>query len=172
MTHMLRTTPFGRAPKTGESWWYLGCLVTSLATASETGGQLSAVEAVIRKGVEPPPHIHNNEDEAYYITKGRFSFHVGEAVIDASEGTFVWLPRGVVHSWEVDQDGATALIVTTPGGFLEAMFAPFSEPATTLALPPIPENPPLQDITDLDLRLGVEYPEAPASSIRAQPQNI
>jgi len=121
------------------------------------------VEAVIRKGVEPPPHLHNNEDEAYYITSGRFTFQVGESSVDAPEGTFVWLPRHVVHSWEVDRNGTTALILTTPGGFLEAMFAPFTETASVLELPPMPESPPWEEIMDLDLRLGVEYPEVPAA---------
>lgn len=69
----------------------------------------------------------------------------------------------MIHSWAVDQEGATALILTTLGGFLEAMFAPFSETASTLELPPMPANPPWEQIMDLDLRLGVEYPQAPAT---------
>ena len=52
------TRPFARAAAPGTSWWYSGCLVTSLAEADETAGQISVVDVVIRKGMEPPPHTH------------------------------------------------------------------------------------------------------------------
>jgi quercetin dioxygenase-like cupin family protein len=152
--------PYGRAAQRGGSWWYLGCLVSSLAEASETAGQLSAVEAVIRKGVEPPSHVHANEDEAYYVVDGRFTFRVGDQTIDAPPGTFVWLPRGVPHTFEVEADGAKALILCTPGGFMESMFRPFSTPAEALVLPPVPDELPIDEMMALDRRLGVTYPDS------------
>jgi quercetin dioxygenase-like cupin family protein len=159
MTATQATRPFARAPRPGHSWWYSGCLVTSLAEASETGGQLSAVEAVVRRGMEPPPHTHAHEDEVFYILSGRWTFQIGDDTIDAPPGTFVWAPRGVQHAWEVDADGARALIPTTPGGHLEAMFRPFSEPAQTLTLPPLPNDPPFAEMIALDRQLGIEYPD-------------
>jgi hypothetical protein len=74
MTTIQATRPYARAPRSGDSWWYAGCLISSLAEATETAGQLSAVEAVIRKGMEPPPHTHTHEDEAFYIIAGTGPF--------------------------------------------------------------------------------------------------
>ena len=155
------TQPYARAPKSGESgsWWYGGCLVTSLAEAADTGGQFSAFEAVVRKGMEPPPHTHTHEDEGFYITAGHWTFQVGDETFDASPGAFVWLPRGVTHSWTVDADGARAFILATPGGHLEAMFRPFSEPASSLDLPPVPSDLPFAEMMALDRQLGVVYPD-------------
>jgi quercetin dioxygenase-like cupin family protein len=159
MTTIQATRPYARAPRPGDSWWYAGCLVTSLAEATETAGQLSAVEAVIRKGMEPPPHTHTHEDEVFYIIAGNWTFQLGGETIEAPPGTFVWAPRAVEHSWVVDADGARALILTLPGGHLEAMFRPFSQPATDLALPPSPTDLPFDAMLALDRQLGVEYPE-------------
>ena len=153
------TRPFARAPRPGESWWYGGCLISSLAEGSETAGQLSAVEAVVRKGMEPPPHTHTHEDEVFYIIAGTWSFTIGDESFAAGPGTFVWAPRGVMHAWTVDTDGARALILTLPGGHLEAMFRPFSEPARALVLPPVPDDLPFAAMLELDRQLGVVYPE-------------
>jgi quercetin dioxygenase-like cupin family protein len=159
MTAAQTTRPYTRAPRPGESWWYAGCLVTSLAEAHETAGQLSAVEAVLRKGMEPPPHTHTHEDEVFYIVSGQWTFTIGAETFDAPPGTFVWAPRGVMHSWTVDADGAKALILTLPGGHLEGMFRPFSEPAATLDLPPTPSELPFAEMIALDEKMGIVYPD-------------
>lgn len=152
------TRPFARAAAPGTSWWYSGCLVTSLAESDETAGQISVVDVVIRKGMEPPPHTHTREDEAFYVIDGHLTFQAGDKTIDGPPGAFVWLPRGVQHAWTLNTDAVRALIFTTPGGFLEAMFRPFSEPAPALALPPAPVDLPIAAMIALDRELGVEYP--------------
>lgn len=159
MATIATTKPYARVAAPGQSWWYGGCLITSLAEGRETGGQLSAVDAVVRKGMEPPPHTHTREDEGFYIVRGHWTFEIGDQTFDAPPGTFVWAPRGVQHSWTVDADGARAFILTTPGGHLEAMFQPFSEPAAALDLPPVPVDLPFDEMLALDRRLGVVYPE-------------
>jgi hypothetical protein len=113
--------------------------------------------------MEPPPHTHTHEDEVFYIVAGHWTFEIGGETIDAPSGTFVWAPRGVEHSWVVDADGARALILTLPGGHLEAMFRPFSQPATELSLPSIPDDLPFDAMLALDRQLGVEYPDPDAS---------
>ncbi|MCV2491587.1 cupin domain-containing protein [Geodermatophilus sp. YIM 151500] len=153
-----------RRARPGASWWYLGCLVTPLAEAAHTGGRLSAVEAVVPGGLSVPMHVHGREDEAFFVTDGAIRITVGGEAVEASEGTFVWMPRAVPHGFEVLSRQATALILCTPGGHLERMFAPFSEPASELVLPPPPADPPMADILALDLELGVEYPGPPAGS--------
>ena len=38
---------------------------------------------------------------------------------EAGSGSFVFLPRGLVHEWDVVGDEAVVLIVTAPGGLEE-----------------------------------------------------
>lgn len=152
------TEPYHRRARQDVSWWYLGCLVTPLATAAQTGGQLSAVEAVLPRGLAVPTHLHRREDEAFHVLDGHIRITVDDELVDATAGTFVWMPRDIPHGFEVLGERATALILCAPGGHLERMFAPFSEPARDLVLPPPPEEPPMAAILALDHELGVEYP--------------
>ena len=151
------STPLHRSARPGDSWWYLGCLVTPLVIAEDTGGRLSAVEAVVPGGLAVPVHRHTLEDEAFHVVEGTIRITVGDEVVEAGPGTFVWMPRDVPHGFEVLGERATALVLCTPGGHLERMFRPFSVPAEHLGLPPLPEEPPIDDILALDRLLGVEH---------------
>jgi mannose-6-phosphate isomerase-like protein (cupin superfamily) len=46
--------------------------------------------------VEPPPQVHTQDDEAYYIMEGNLAFTGGKQ-IPGTTGSMVWLPRGVEH---------------------------------------------------------------------------
>jgi quercetin dioxygenase-like cupin family protein len=155
----MQSEPFVSRAGLGLSTWYGGCLVTPLAEGERTASQLSCWEVAVRKGMEPPPHTHTHEDEAFYVLEGHWTFQIGDRTVDGPPGTWVWLPREVQHGWSVDADGARALVFAFPGGHLEAMFRPFSTPATELALPPLPTDLPVEDMIALDLKLGVRYPQ-------------
>lgn len=133
--------PYLRHAGPHTSAWYVGHFFTFLAGEADTNGQLSVMEATVRKGLEPPAHTHTHEDEAYYVLAGQFTFTVGDQVIDAGPGSFVYMPRGLPHTFTVDADGARALVICTPAG-LEDAFRQMSEPAGELALPPLPAGPP------------------------------
>lgn len=132
------------AARTGEdrSVWYGGFLLTFLATGEETGGSFSLVEVLGRKGLsaEPPLHVHTREEESFYVLEGEMTAYVGDKVIPAPAGTFVVLPRGVPHRYEISEE-FRALNLITPAGF-EGFFRELSEPACELTLPPAPEGPP------------------------------
>ncbi len=121
--------------------WHAGALFTFLADAEDTNGQFCLIETVNRQGLEPPPHTHEREDEAYYVLEGEIRFLVGVRSFEAGPGDFVYLPRGVEHGWELKTPTAKTLILIAPAG-LEAIFKEFSEPAETPTLPPVPEGPP------------------------------
>ena len=46
------------------SIWYRGQMLTFLAEAEDTAGQIMFLEGLVPKGFGPPPHIHTREDEA------------------------------------------------------------------------------------------------------------
>jgi quercetin dioxygenase-like cupin family protein len=122
------------------SVWYSGSLMTFLATAEDTQGQFSLIEAVARKGNVPPPHIHHREDESFYLLEGEITVSVGDRTMRATPGTLVFLPRGVRHSFTIDSEQARILILATPAG-LEKYFKEFSVPAPAMTLPPAAEVP-------------------------------
>ncbi len=64
--------------------------IAQLASVSDTDGLLGAVEVTSPRGAVPPLHVHHHEDEAFYVLEGDYSVFVGDDVIKASPGTWVW----------------------------------------------------------------------------------
>jgi len=68
----------------------------------------------------PPPHIHRNRDEAFYILEGTFRFVLGDEDVEAAAGSVVHVRRGTRHGFSAGP-GARALLVVVPAG-LEGFF--------------------------------------------------
>jgi quercetin dioxygenase-like cupin family protein len=86
------------------------------ASGASTGGSLTLIESRTRGGA--PLHTHSREDESFYVVDGTITVICGEETFTAGPGSFVFLPRGIPHAWDVvGGETATVLIITTPGGF-------------------------------------------------------
>lgn len=112
--------------------------IAVLASAGDTNGTIGAVEVAGPGGAAPPMHVHHREDEAFYIVEGDYRVFVGDDVISAATGTWVWGPRDVPHGYQVRSPRGRHLSLTMPGGF-EAFFeevadlaAPGTDPRTTM----------------------------------------
>jgi quercetin dioxygenase-like cupin family protein len=105
-----------------------------LASASDTDGGLGAVEVAGPRGAVPPLHVHHREDEAFYVLEGEYSVFIGDDVITASPGTWVWGPRDVPHGYQIHSERGRHLSLITPGGF-EAFFEEVAAIATPHADP-------------------------------------
>lgn len=103
-------------------WFELGdhrgrILVSSRQNAEKFA--LSHAQADYNGGV--PPHIHDREDETFYIMKGLIEFGVGDHLIVAGPGDTVFAPRGIPHTWRcVSPEGSDFLVLLTPGDNFEA----------------------------------------------------
>jgi quercetin dioxygenase-like cupin family protein len=129
-------SPFAYTHEKGQSFYFLGTLMTLKAGSAETNGQFSLIEQVSPAGFATPLHVHHGEDEAMYILEGVFTFFVGDQVIKATPGSFVYLPKEVPHAFRVEGERAARLLqLTTPAG-IEQGFVEMGEPATSLVLPP------------------------------------
>jgi len=117
---------------------YLGARFSFLADSAGTGGSYGIVEAVVRHGLEPPPHTHTNEDEAYFVLDGEWTFRCGDSTTIATPGSFVFLPRGLQHTFRVTDDASRALIIFSPAG-MERHFRDFSTPIEQPGPLPAPE---------------------------------
>ncbi len=101
--------------------------LTLKATSEETGGSIGFLEATSPPGYGPPRHIHYSCDELFYVLEGKFRFLVGERLVSALPGTFVFIPRGTVHAAKViGTEPGKVLAAYIPGG-LEHSFEEFAQ---------------------------------------------
>lgn len=63
-------------------------------------------------------HVHDGEDDAFYIIEGEMTFTVGDEDVPAPPGTFVLVPPGVEHGFRNDGDGPVRMFnIHAPAGF-------------------------------------------------------
>jgi quercetin dioxygenase-like cupin family protein len=70
----------------GEELWFAGGLLTHKATGDQTDGQLVVAEVVSPRGTGSPLHLHEREDEAWYVLDGELTFWIGDRKLTASTG--------------------------------------------------------------------------------------
>ena len=100
--------------KRGEGSTYnLGIDFTVKAGEFQSTNGAAVMEYVTRKGDEPDEHTHPTEDEMFYILEGELTFHCEDQRFDVAAGGFVFLPRGVKHSYAIRSDGPVRLLVVT-----------------------------------------------------------
>jgi mannose-6-phosphate isomerase-like protein (cupin superfamily) len=98
------------------------------ATAASTGGALTVVESVVGQG--PPRHVHDHEDESFYVLAGTVTGTFGDAAFEAGPGSFVFLPHGLPHVFRAEGE-ARLLLISVPGG-IEHYFGEINQ-ATSVA---------------------------------------
>ena len=108
--------------------------IAILASTRDTTGAVGAVEVAGPGGAVPPLHVHHREDEAFYVLEGEYSVFIGDDVITASPGTWVWGPRDVPHGYQVHSERGRHLSLMMPAGF-EAFFEEVAAIATPDADP-------------------------------------
>jgi quercetin dioxygenase-like cupin family protein len=65
----------------------------------------------------PRPHIHRYHEEAFYVLEGELTMRVGRRTISAPAGSFVVVPRGVVHQPSNPRTQPTrVLLIFSPAG--------------------------------------------------------
>lgn len=96
-----------------------GCLLIS---SEQTGGQFAVVLGKAEFNAGPPLHIHEREDETFFILRGQFEVTVGDDVLTARSGDTLFAPRHIAHTWKcVSLEGGEFLAIITPGGFEGAL---------------------------------------------------
>ena len=122
--------------ETAEAIWFVGCLALVKASTESTGGALALVEFTHPADFATPPHVHHDEDEAFYILEGAMKGFCGNDEWRATAGDFVWLPRGVPHGYATDgTETLRTLAITVPTGF-ERFVRDAGDVALERTLPP------------------------------------
>ena len=134
------------------SIWFRGALITVHADSEDTNGKFALFEVSGCPGGEPPLHVHENEDEMFYVLEGRMHAFRGGEEMTLDPGDSAFLPRRVPHTFKIVSSFARVLVYVTPGGF-EGYFRDLGEPADKLALP---NYVPLLSIPEM-VRVGNRY---------------
>jgi quercetin dioxygenase-like cupin family protein len=94
----------------------------------ESNGRQCFSEWTVDSGeAGPPPHLHREHQEAFYVVEGTLTFTVGEKSIEAEPGSFLFIPPGVVHSFSNRSDTpARCVNAYVPGG-IEGFFVEVGE---------------------------------------------
>jgi quercetin dioxygenase-like cupin family protein len=97
----------------------VGGPVTIKARGRQTGGALTVFESVPAPGEGPPLHLHAREDEILYVLEGHLRIRLEDEVSEAPAGAFVFIPRGLPHTWQNAGEGPAhvlfALAPAAPG---------------------------------------------------------
>jgi mannose-6-phosphate isomerase-like protein (cupin superfamily) len=95
------------------------------ATAQTTRGGFSIFEE--SSPVDTPLHVHEHEDELFFVIEGEHVFQVGDEAFQVGPGGLVFGPRGVPHSQRrvVERTGRV-LVMCSPAG-LEGFFRELAE---------------------------------------------
>jgi mannose-6-phosphate isomerase-like protein (cupin superfamily) len=135
--------------------WVMGSLLEIVIAGEQTGGAYAVVEDRSSAGFGPPPHVHEREDEAFYVIEGEYAFGSEDGEVRTGPGTFVHAPKGHLHWWRnVGEGGGRHLEIFVPAG-LEKMFEEIGVPVVDVEATPPPADP--GQLLAIAPRYGLEF---------------
>lgn len=119
----------------GRAFWFLDTLVVD--RTPRQGAVPTVMEMTIPGGGSPPEHVHETEDDSFYLLDGSLAVRCGDQSFVASAGAYLALPRGVPHTFRVlDDEPARLLLVHETDAFLRFVEG-LGEPAEERRLPTV-----------------------------------
>jgi len=127
----------------------------------DTTGAYSIHENTIPPGSPGPrPHIHRIHEEAFYVLEGELTVRAGARTITAPAGSFVVVPRGVVHQpSNPGPEPTRVLLIFSPAG-MDRFFEEAAE--RRMPLQAVPTDPAiLGELAKFTEGSGYEFAEFP-----------
>ena len=141
---------FFRATDTGAILLGPGDVYTILASSAETDGDYIALEALVPPDGGPPPHIHHDQIETFFILEGEMEIMVDGQVYQAKAGDFVHVSKGAPHNFINRSRNTTKMVFTfVPAGDIEEFFRESFKETTD-------RNAPLEPLTDAFIQRMLE----------------
>ena len=135
--------------------WFIDNLVHIHIDGDTSGGSFALLEMCGGRGDMPPLHVHERDDETFYVIDGELSLFVGGQQLLLGAGQAALAPRAVPHCYRVESEEARWLLITTPAG-LDSFVREVAEPAPADELPPAgrPQDPAL--LAQAAAKAGIE----------------
>ena len=73
--------------------WFLGALSQVRVSGAQTGGAFALADHLARRGNASPVHVHDRDDETFFVLDGELRVFAGEEEHTAGPGTVAVLPR-------------------------------------------------------------------------------
>jgi len=87
-------------------------------TSRQTDDAYCVCEMTTLPGDGVSLHVHDRDEEFYYILEGAYEFQAGDERFTAEPGSMIVIPRGVPHQFRnAGAVPARALMIFRPGGF-------------------------------------------------------
>ena len=97
---------------------WIGSKFRTVLSTADCEGRHAIVEIVSEPNTGPPRHIHQEEDEMFYILSGVLECWVEGETLIKSAGQTAFVARGLDHTYRVVSDQpARFLTIHNPGGF-------------------------------------------------------
>lgn len=122
MTDRAALSPRIVSPADTEAIRPFGIDMRVLLGAEATGGAFSAIVAELQPGEGPPPHLHRDREEYFYVIEGTYRMSVNGKESTIGTGTLVFVPRGTVHGFSNIGAGPGRLLEWTIPGSNEPYF--------------------------------------------------
>jgi mannose-6-phosphate isomerase-like protein (cupin superfamily) len=106
-------------PDSGEFFDFGGLGVDWKIDGSSSEGRFSIVHHPIApRALAAPLHYHHNEDEYSYVLEGKLGALLGDDVVTAGPGTWVFKPRHQWHTfWNAGDTPCRIIELISPAGF-------------------------------------------------------
>jgi len=108
---------------------------TMLASGELTRGAYELFQELRSVTGGPPPHVHRDRDEAFFVLEGHYIFVRDYEEVAIGPGEFIFVPRGTRHAFRTLEAPARTLILIAPAGlegFFREMGGRLAEGATPL----------------------------------------
>lgn len=126
----------------------LGIPHAVLVEGHENPSGYEMLEVTGSPGMGVPLHVHEHEDETFYVAEGAVAFITKEGEEIGTAGTCANLPRGIPHGYRIEAPNTRIALMVSPGR-LVPMFRELA------SLPP--GEPDLEAVSAVVGRYGVMF---------------
>ncbi|MFB7139176.1 quercetin 2,3-dioxygenase [Gottfriedia sp. NPDC056225] len=141
------------------TYFFLNDFTSILVNGEDTNGAFCVLHCNGKKDGGPPLHIHELEDETFYVLEGEIAFFIGDQKISAKAGDYVFAPRSIPHTFKVLSEETKFIVTAYPSGFdefVKELSIPFQKAFIK------PENPPstekIQKLIEVSKKYKISYP--------------
>lgn len=112
----MSATPVIRMPAENKGVTLGGQPMVFLVTGKDAK-HTSMFDWTIPAGFATGRHVHHVQEETFYMLEGECEWHVGDRVVRATPGTYLFVPPGVPHNiTNVNRKPARVLMTVSPPG--------------------------------------------------------
>ena len=150
-------TPSGK----GRSAWIMGDLGSIVVPAEATGGAFCVLEYTVYPGSGSPPHLHEREDETFYVLEGEATLMSEGKTFVAKAGDTAYLPKGRLHNFFNATDKPLKMLITlSPAGFEKCLFDELGKPVVISTQRVLPTEAEIQRMIEILPKYGLRLAEA------------